>query len=59
MTFTPDSAPVTRVSKLKIFLTLFLLGLTGVFSLLLAPINIPEGTELPLPLPAIMVISLI
>lgn len=59
MTLISDSASLTRVSKLKIFLTLFLLGLTGVFSLLLAPINIPQGTPLPLPLPAIMLISLI
>lgn len=59
MTLTPDSVLIKKVSKLKIFLTLFLLGLTGVFSLLLAPINIPEGTELPLPLSTLKVIGLI
>lgn len=36
-----------------------MLGLSGVFSLLLAPINIPEGTELPLSLPLLKVIGLI
>lgn len=59
MTLTPNSIPVTRVSKLKIFIALFLLGLTGVFSLLLAPINIPEGIELPLSLPVLKIISLV
>lgn len=59
MTLTPDSRSQIRVSKFKISLTLFLLGLTGVFSLLLVPINIPEDTELPLSLPALKVISLI
>ncbi|AFY55476.1 CAAX amino terminal protease family [Rivularia sp. PCC 7116] len=59
MTFNPNSASVKKVSKFKIFLTLFLLGLTGVFSLLLAPVNIPEGTELPLSLSTLKIIGLI
>ena len=56
---TIDSASFTKVPKFKIFLTLFLLGLTGVFSLLLVPIEIPAGTELPFSLSLLKVISLI
>ena len=59
MTFTQDSAPLEKVSKFKIFVTLFLLGLLGIFSLLFVPINIPEGIELPLPLSILKIISVI